>query len=521
MRKRPKITEFRFDQYVRDLRNYIQESVSPFENDSPEKQKARVERARHDKLYFMREYLPHYFSSPFGDFHEEWADLADLEDEVVLVAAPREHAKSTFFTFGDSLHKICFSLRHFIIILSDTNDQASTFTVGIGLELEENPRLKHDFGKLLGPVWNKSSFITTNGIWVLARGHQDKVRGLRNRQHRPDHVVVDDFENDINVRNPKNIKAGIDLLQGTVIGSMGKGYTFLMVGNLFHPKSVLSQLIAMKDEDGKPLYVSRIYQAIVDEGTPNERPLWSGGWSLARLQAKRRKMGTVNFNREMMNLCGAEDSPFPESWFKFHTAQEIADILPELQVVSSCDPSAKQGEANDLKAIVAVGWDAKQGIYRCLHAWLRHASPGAMLDAAYQISDTYGGPMGIEDNMLEDFLHEAIQNYAQKVGRYISWVPVHHGTNKEVRIITTLSYLVEYGKITFEKGHSDQDRLREQLVYILNKNVNDDGPDALETAVSLLQKYSFVPVDVSADPGFDTYRSGRAGGFRAMFSRMH
>lgn len=165
MRRRPKITEFKFDQYIRDLRTFIQESVSPFENDSPEKQKARVDRARWDKLYFMREYLPHYFSSPFGDFHEEWADLADLEEEVVLVAAPREHAKSTFFTFGDDLHKICFGLRHFIIILSDTNDQASTFTVGIGLELEENPRLKHDFGKLLGPVWNKSSFITTNGIW--------------------------------------------------------------------------------------------------------------------------------------------------------------------------------------------------------------------------------------------------------------------------------------------------------------------------------------------------------------------
>ena len=39
----------------------------------------------------------------------------------------------------------------------------------------------------------------------------------------------------------------------------------------------------------------------------------------------------------------------------------------------------------------------------------------------------------------------------------------------------------------FEKGHSDQDLLIEQLIYILNKNIHDDGPDALEGAVSMLQ----------------------------------
>jgi hypothetical protein len=101
--------------------------------------------------------------------------------------------------------------------------------------------------------------------------------------------------------------------------------------------------------------------------------------------------------------------------------------------------------------------------------------------------DQYGGRVGIEDNMLEDFLHEAIFNYAKEVKRYLPWEAVHHSTNKEARIIGTLSYLVEHGKMLFEKGHSDQDALREQMVYILNKTVNDDGPDALEGAVKMLQ----------------------------------
>lgn len=104
MRRRPKITEHRFDKWVEDLKTWISESVSPFEDDTPEKQKARRDRARWDKLFFMKTYLPHYFTAAFGDFHEEWAELGDLKDDCAFVAAPREHAKSTFFTFGDVIH---------------------------------------------------------------------------------------------------------------------------------------------------------------------------------------------------------------------------------------------------------------------------------------------------------------------------------------------------------------------------------------------------------------------------------
>lgn len=487
MRKRPKITETRFDQWADDLKAWIQQSVSPFEDDSPEKQARRKDRARWDKLYFMKTYLPHYFTKPFGAFHEEWSDLGDLRDDCAFVAAPREHAKSTFFTFGDPIHDVCYTLRHFIPIISDTNDQATGFTLPIRLEFEDNPRLRHDFGQLEGPTWQQGDFTTQNGVRVLARGRGEKVRGLKNRQWRPDKAIVDDFENDENVVNPKRVTAGMKWLRNAVIGSLGEGFCFLMVGNIFHPKSILAQFIAEKDEEGRPLYISKMYRAIIDRGKPSERPLWPAMWSPERLRKKERSMGTVSFNTEMMNLTGAEESPFRETWFRHYERPQIEPILPELEVATFIDPSAKSGEANDFKAIITVALERKQMLFRCLHAWIRHASPGEMFRAAYRIFDAYGGRIGIEDNMLEDFLHEAILNYAKEVGRFLPWQAQHHSTNKETRIIGTLSYLVEHGKLIFERGHSDQDVLIEQLVYILNKNIHDDGPDALEGAVSMLQ----------------------------------
>jgi hypothetical protein len=121
------------------------------------------------------------------------------------------------------------------------------------------------------------------------------------------------------------------------------------------------------------------------------------------------------------------------------------------------------------------------------HAWIRHASVADMIDACYRVQAEYGGPLGIETNMLEDFLREVFNTAARERGKYLPLQEIRHSTQKEGRVVSGLSSLVEYGRLRFVKGHSDQDILVEQLIYILDKNVNDDGPDALEGAVSLLQ----------------------------------
>ena len=510
MRKRPDLTEGQYDKFVAELRKWVKESVSPFQDDTPAKKKARIKRSRHDKLYFMQTYLPHYFTVDFGDFHAEWQEFTELKDRFGLVGAPREHAKTTFFTFGDPLHVICHDLFKFLMIISDTHEQAQEFTVAIKVELEDNVRIRHDFGNLKTRVWADDKYRTKNGNLILARGRKDKVRGLKNGQYRLDYVRFDDMENDENVENPKRVKRLISWIRGSVIGSCGEGYNALMVGNLFHPKSAISQLIDMKDDEtGEPLYVSRVYTAIVDENTPNQRPLWPARWPMERLLQKRRDMGTYDFNREMQNKVAVEGSPFPEEQAKYFERIEIVHM--RLITATAVDPSAKAGQNNDFRAVVTFGLNPDEMVFLCLHAWIKKRSIGEMFAAAYNQRDHYqSAHVYIEENMLKDFLHEAIQNYAKKVNRYLPWRPVHHSTNKEGRIVGTCAYLWEYGKIRFEKNHSDQNILVEQYIYLLTPSVNDDGPDAAEMAISGLQGGGRMPRvsstrdnTIPAFPGYD------------------
>lgn len=90
-----------------------------------------------DLEYFGRAYLPHYFVRQSPMFHAEldaiWRDgvmkgMDPLKDAKRIsradgcrkaVEAPRGHAKSTTFTFKDSLHAAVYAYKHYEIILSD------------------------------------------------------------------------------------------------------------------------------------------------------------------------------------------------------------------------------------------------------------------------------------------------------------------------------------------------------------------------------------------------------------------
>ena len=71
---------------------------------------------------------------------------------------------------------------------------------------------------------------------------------MRNRQFRVDRIIIDDLENDKNVKNPRLIKEAIDWILEAVINTLAEGGSMTMIGTLLSKKSVLAQMIGMKEE---------------------------------------------------------------------------------------------------------------------------------------------------------------------------------------------------------------------------------------------------------------------------------
>ncbi len=519
-----KLTRTEFRKRADDILMRLSLEVEPFWQDSDEKQAQRLQRAAADPLYFCRTYLPHYFCHVPAPFHYELVKLLEARPQSeetggmpmpadqdtggatqrvapteptatengkrktkntvvvpAVVAAPREFAKTTVCTFGYVLHQICFKRRHFIIIGSDTDDLASDLTGYLYLELLYNERLHQDFGELVKGNRAVDDFVTLNDIRVKARGRGQRLRGLKHKQWRPDLIILDDLENDINVRNPEIVQQILDWVKSAVYSSLDATGSLLIIGTILRWKSAL-HLLLTSGEEPYCHFQRRLYRAVQEDGSS----LWEARHPVERLKRQKQMMGTVAFNREKMNEPTPEGGFFQEDWIHYYHPDSLKDR--NLMVVGFFDPSLETGAGADYKAVVTVGWDRQEMVFYVMDAFIQRTTLEQTLRAIFNRHQKYAyALLGVEDNLFQRLLLKEFDHLGQERGLLLPLKGVTHRVAKETRV-AALSPLLERGKIRFIRGHSDQELLVEQMLYFPSRTMHDDGPDALEGAIRLAQE---------------------------------
>lgn len=497
LKKKLSRTEFR--QRADEILMRLNIDVMPFFNETEAQQEQRMQRAARDPLFFCRTYLPHYFTQAPAPFHYELVKLlnqrpvaddgqprAERSDKgatavtPVVVAAPREFAKTTLCSFGYVLHQLCFGQRHFIIIGSDTEDLASDLTGYIYLELLYNERIRQDFGDLVKDNRAVGDFVTRNDIRVKARGRGQRLRGLKHRQWRPDLVILDDLENDVNVRNPGIVQHILDWVKSAVYPALDAAGNLFVIGTILRRGSALDTMLT-SEEEPYCHFVRRIYRAIQEDGTS----LWETRHPIRKLQLQKQLMGTVAFNREKMNEPVHEAGMFRQEWVHYYHPDCLKDR--ELIVTGFFDPSLESGASADYKACVTVGLDVREMVFYVMDAFIKKTSLEAVLNTIFNRHQEYQYQLfGVEDNLFQRLLLKEFERLGQERGQILPLKGVTNRVAKETRV-AGLSPLLERGKIRFIRGHSDQELLIEQLLYFPSTSIHDDGPDALEGAIRLAQ----------------------------------
>jgi len=467
-----RITLSQYDAKVRELIEKILSDVTPFAS----RDLGRIQECERSFLLFCRTYLPHYFDVDFGRFHEIVSNLLDEVEKVVVIAAPRGFGKTTFITIARTIYSVVYRKRRFVLIVSDTEEQACDFLNSIRLEFEYNERIKCDFGDIIDNLKFTKNEIRNRNFRILALGRGQKVRGRRFGKYRPDMVVIDDFENDKNVKNKKLVDEGISwILSALLPGIASKNWSFYFVGNVLAKKCVLKELVKKLDER-KADFVYKEIKAI-EQGEST----WEAMFPMKTLEKLKKIMGSVLFNREFQHEVSDEDSIFREEWIRYVDEVKTDD----LKIVGYLDPSVGAGEGSDYKAFVTVGFNGSE--YIVLDSWIRKASIKEMLRYVYSAYERYHhSVIGVEANAFQMILIDMLDELAKEYGFILPVKAILVRENKEARI-TRLSPLLERGKLIFTKN-GDYEVLEEQILYF-GEGGNDDGPDALEGAVSLIERY--------------------------------
>ncbi|HQO23568.1 MAG TPA: hypothetical protein PLM72_10845 [Spirochaetota bacterium] len=454
--------------------------VTPFENDTPEKQQKRIARAKKDQNYFNTTYLPHYFTSKGCELHDTINEILKQIGIAAAVGAPRNFAKSTTI-FGNIIKQAAFGERHYILMFSCIRELAEIFIEYMKIEFEMNERIIHDFGDLRSSEgWRNNRIILKTDCCIQAMGPNG--RGFRYKNYRPDLIICDDLENDEQVQSKKRTKKLINWILEVVIPAMddlGENGTFLIVGNVISKKSVLSQLLTGEDYTS---WIRHKFAAIKKDGTA----LWNEKFPLEKLQRIALKIGQPAFQKEMMNNPGDGETDIPREWVKYYKKEDLN--LAHYVVMNANDAAATDKESSNFKASITVGKNIIDGKLRVIEAYIKKVSPEEFAKYIYGVRAKYKPTkVGFEtqgnQTIWTNFLNMCAQMWHKTT---LPLLGLSNTTHKLSRIYNRVAPLMQLGILEFCKGDSDQDILVEQILALFDDDVDDDGPDALEMVLRML-----------------------------------
>lgn len=456
--------------------------------------------------YFVNTYFPHYIRSP--EKSELHAFLFSRLPEIIrspkgeneAVGAPRGEGKSTQVTQLFTLWCIVTGQKHYAVIVMDSIDQAYPMLEAIKAELEFNPRLKTDFPEVCGQgrVWQAGTIVTANDVKVQVAGSGKKLRGLRHGPYRPDLTVLDDIENDEQVRNPEQRDKLNAWLTKTVLplGGVGQKYDVIYIGTILHYDSVLNRTLnnpfwhgikfkAMKRwpdrmdlwdrweelfrNDGETV-AEAFYLANKDEMERGAKTSWSARGVLALMKIRARD-GHATFDSEYQNdPVSGEDAPFAKS-MKFWT-----DLPSDLVYFGSLDPSlGKAGASRDPSAIIIGGYQRQTGKLYIVEAQIKKRLPDLIIEDVIRLHREYRCKLWfVETVQFQEFLKDELVKRSAARGLPVPARAVKPVSDKLLRIETLQPHMAN-GLILLNES---QQTLVQQFRHF-PKADHDDGPDAV------------------------------------------
>lgn len=423
------------------------------------------------------------------DFHLIlWKLLITIEAYRVVLAIPRGHSKTTLSKLA-VIWYLLFTPYRFCVYVSHTATSAANAARDI-INMLESDNFISAFGVIRFEKRAEGDglyifFLGDKRCILKAQGAGQQLRGMNIDNERPGIAIVDDLEDEENIKTPAQQEKLIRWFLGTFIKALAKNNKIIYLGNMLSPQCLIKKLCALPD------WHSMRLGAILQNG----QPLWPELWSLPALIADYRTyqiLGQTDiWMAEMMNspqvaenrrLINAED-------ITYTSIKEPDDLAAGFITV---DPATGKTRSDDTGIVVhglvaiddpnqlrpeiidhlAGKFDEMRTVQLAIAlAWKWHISVIGIEATAYQVAlktlfELYMVMHGIEGIEIVE-LHAV----AQKLTRITSWVS----------LLRTGAYAIRDDDIAITN---------QLLAFDIMKNSNDDDIiDSCSYGTQMIENY--------------------------------
>lgn len=387
--------------------------------------KAAVERSAADPAYFLRFFLSKWFPTALPPLHlgmialltrkvaflnnypdahpfllEHFRYAADPNDaeslllpvfqlnhenKLLMVAGdnnnwiiPRGFSKTTLVN-GGCLYDALTDGTSFTVVISETSSHAETQLGNIRFELESNELLRDAYGDVVptrsdSEKWTSGELQLRNGAILMARGRGGQVRGMNFRARRPNHVILDDVEDEAGVKSPtvrqdthswfygSVVPAGV-LMDGAGDNAAQAPLRVTNLATLLGPEALAMKLSA------DPEFNTVRFGARLTKVDGSHEMLWPykiGEDTYNRMRSRYQRIGKLaEFTREYDSLIRVSDEAiFPDVFI--YQPTPLSDLVHRAQAL---DPAISDQPGRDHAALVVAGRRASDGALWFLDEW--------------------------------------------------------------------------------------------------------------------------------------------------------
>jgi len=434
------------------------------------------------------------------DFHKECWELCCSNEKFVALAAPRGHAKSTGITLGYGLPTLLFRERKFMLLVSDTEAQASLFLGTLKQELQENEELvslfqikKNDKGIVQFAKDTETDIIVEfndgHKFRIIAKGAEQKLRGLIWNGSRPDIIMCDDMENDELVMNKERREKMRKWFKGALLPCRSDSGIVRMVGTILHADSLLERLmpnpsdkLTVKEElkqysTRKGMWKAVKYKA---HNSNFSKLLWPEKKSAAEfkmLYEEAVKDGTTDiYSQEYLNEPIDESVSFFKKSDFLPLTQE--DRLKKLNYYVTVDLAISLEEKADFSVFVIAGVDEDKIIH--VKNVIRERLDGKeIVDTLLSLQKVYSPvAIGIEDMQISKSIGPFLREEMVKQNNYISLLPLKHGGKDKITRARSIQARLRAHGVKFDK-EGDWYPIFENEMFSFPRGKHDDQVDSI------------------------------------------
>lgn len=455
-------------------------------------------------------------------FHMELWGEACSDHQFLAIAAPRGHAKSTAGTVAYGLAELLFRQSRYCVIVSDTEAQAAMFVQQMASELQTNKELielfglkKNDKGEVAFLRDSQTDIIVEfedgHTFRVVAKGAEQKLRGMLWNNRRPDLVIVDDLENDelvMNVDRRTKLKRWV---RGALIPMLSRQGKFRMWGTVLHEDSVLNNLMPKRqdryfrsndlkdwtDNPKKSMWRSIKYRAHNDDFT---QILWPERYDADFFKIRRKEFSEQGmsdvYSQEYLN------EPIDESV----ALVKRSDLLERkdedrglrLRYYITADLAVSEKQSADYSVFVVAGVDEDRRIH-VVDIIRDRMDPLEIVDLIFELDSIYDPEaIGMEKMMITQTLGPFLREEMRKRDQYPIMVQLTHEGKDKVQRFKNMQARLRAKTVKFEKESDWYPRFEDEILKF-PRSTKDDQVDAMSYLGKLLDKMVRAQTPKEAD----------------------